>query len=606
MTPKTEHRPHSTCRSVPIWLATLLGALVLSLFSIPQKIMINASFTDPKGFLVPVLFGGTVGFFIGILNRRLHGFYISQLDKQSAIHQELAASEERFRLLAENARDVIFRWLLLEHRYEYVSPAVFTLTGHTPEEFLANPRLLEELVIPDDRQVFEELNRQIARGDVAPHVEYRVTHKQGHIVWVNQRHAFGFNDKGQATSLEGICTDITEYRAARQEREDLESQLAQSQKMDAIGRLAGGIAHDFNNLLTVINGYSDLLLDDPQNQAEKPFELLEIQKAGRKATDLTAQLLTFSRKQIATPRLVDPAHTVRESLRMLTRMVGEDIRVELNISEDLPNIFIDSIQLDQVLLNLVVNAREAMPDGGSLLVDLYSKNISQQQCGLCKEKLAGQYVFLVISDTGCGMDQAIQNRIFDPFFTTKDVNQGTGMGLATVYGVVHQNKGHLSVESTPGKGSQFTILFPGVVDEIVDEPAPLTITSQQLRGSETILVVEDEPLVRSLTTTVLQQYGYTVLIAEDASEASEIFTVHRESIDLLLTDVVMPGISGVELSAGLLRQEPQLKVVFMSGYVDNKLNLTGISHSPHPFLKKPFGSEALTRIVRQTLDGSPA
>jgi len=437
-------------------------------------------------------------------------------------------------------------------------------------------------------------------------MEYRIIHKQGHIVWINQRHAFGFADDNTPVTLEGICTDLTRFHTERQERRDLETQLRQSQKMDAIGRLAGGIAHDFNNLLTVINGYADLLMDDPLNQGEKPFELIQIQKAGRKASDLTAQLLAFSRKQISVPRLVAPENTVSESLRMLSRILGEDIHVEINHSQDLPDIFIDRSQLDQVLLNLVVNAREAMPEGGKLSIDIHSESFSQHKCELCYELLSGLFVCIVISDTGCGMDESIIDRIFDPFFTTKDINQGTGMGLATVYGIVHSNNGHLRVESSPGQGSRFTILFPAATEESPQVVKETEIQSHQLQGTETILIVEDEPMVRSLASRVLQQYGYTVLIAEDAAEAMNTFQVQRSNIDLLLTDVVMPGISGVELSGNLLRQEPGLKILFMSGYVDNKLDLTGITGSPHQFLKKPFGADALLRIVRQTLDSNVA
>lgn len=579
-----------------------MGGLSLSLLSIPQKIILGTSIWAIEGYIVPLIFGGTAGYILGILYRQNRSFFMRQLNEQDIAHQNLVESEERFRLLAENARDVIFRWMLRDHCYQYVSPAVFTLTGHAPEEFMDNPRLLEELVIAEDRQIFQELNRQIKHGDVSPHMEYRITHKQGHIVWINQRHAFGFDDNDQPITLEGICTDITQYRVDREERQDLESQLRQSQKMDAIGRLAGGIAHDFNNLLTVINGYSDLLLDDPHNQDEKPFELLEIRKAGRKAADLTSQLLAFSRKQISKPRLVNPAQTVRDSLRMLTRMVGEDIQVALNIADNLPNILVDSTQLDQMLMNLVVNAKEAMPTGGNLTVELYSEDFVQHQCSLCQEPLNGQYVFLTIRDTGFGMDKSIVDKIFDPFFTTKESPQSTGMGLSTVYGVLHQNDGHVEVESTVGEGSCFRLIFPSVTEAPIEAPPINDRLSKQLHGNETILVVEDEPLVRSLATRVLEQYGYSVLVAENATEAVGVFDENRNSIDLLLTDVVMPGISGVELSVDLLKQEPRLQVVFMSGYVDNKLNLAGITNSPHPFLKKPFGSEALARIVRQTLD----
>ncbi len=606
MNPKPTHQPVPTLRNVPIWMTTLVGALALSLLSIPQKIILQADPLEPTGFIVPIFFGGAAGLVMGLLYNRLRSSFQQQLKNQGLALDELALSEERFRLLADNAQDVIFRWLLKEQRYEYLSPSIFTLTGFPPEDFLAKPRLMEELLISEDREVFAELSQNISNEDVPPHVEYRITHKRGHIVWINQRHSIGFNENDHAFALEGICTDITEFRAARLERLDLESQLAQSQKMDAIGRLAGGIAHDFNNLLTVINGYSDLLLDDSENQSPPPTELMEIQKAGRKAADLTSQLLAFSRKQINTPRLLDPAQLVDESLRMLSRMVGEDIRMDIQIADHLPGIYMDSIQLDQVMLNLVVNAREAMPDGGTLTVKLYSENISQYHCNLCQKDLTGVYVFLVITDTGCGMQAADMEKIFDPFFTTKESQLSTGMGLSTVFGVVHQNEGHIDVKSTPGQGSCFTLLFPAASEKPVSEiPKPESF-SKRLLGSETILVAEDEPLVRSLATTVLQQYGYTVLVAEDAAKAKELFQEHRDGIDLLLTDVVMPGLSGVELSGDLLRQAPLLKVIFMSGYVDGHLNMTGIANGSHPFLKKPFGTEALARLVRQTLEANPA
>ncbi len=593
-------------RSLRIWISTLLGALALSILSLAQKQILGASLFALKGFLVPVLFGGISGFIIGLYVFRKQNDFRLRLQEQEEAHIVLAESEERFRLLAENARDVVFRWQLEEHQYQYVSPAVFTLTGHTPQEFLDNPGLLQKLILPDDLQVFQELTQQIQKGSVSPSIEYRLIHRNGNIVWVNQRHAFSFNDEGVAVSLEGICTDITQYRVARQEKQELENRLQQSQKMEAIGRLAGGIAHDFNNLLTVINGYSELLLEETSAEGQESFELQEIQKAGLKAADLTAQLLTFSRKQITKPRLVNPSVAMGESLRMLHRMLGEDIKLVTDIPDDLPNIFIDSIQLDQVLLNLVINAREAMPHGGTLAVSLHSENVEHYQCSLCQNTLSGPLMFLVISDTGCGMEKAVRERIFDPFFTTKESTQSTGLGLATVYGIVHQNEGHIDVESTVNEGSSFTIIFPCASEAPQTEPALPEVHSHQLRGSETILVVEDEPLVRSLTATVLQQYGYQVLIAENATEAMDIFQVHKNSIDLLLTDVVMPGISGVEFSKEVEMQKPDIKIIFMSGYVDNKLNVTGIAESSHPFLKKPFGSEALVRLVRQALDNSPS
>ncbi len=588
------------------WLTSGLGAIVFSLLSMLQKFFLGLSIFDLTGYIVPLCIGTCFGCILGIIFSRTQTHFDKILEVQNNAIQELVHSEERFRMLAENARDVIFRWLLKEHRYQYVSPAVYTLTGYPPQQFLDNPHLLQEIIFPEDRQILQEMNRKILHGDVPPHIEYRVNHKQGHVVWVNQRHAFTFDDQGNSVSLEGICTDITEYRAVRQQKRDMENQLYQSQKMEAIGRLAGGLAHDFNNLLTVINGYSELLLADSHDKDNQPFEILEIHKAGQKAADLISQLLAFSRKQIAIPHLIDPADRIRESSRMLQRMIGEDIQLEQIIEDNVPNILMDSIQLDQVLMNLVVNSREAMPDGGTISIHLRQVNKASFTCSMCQEQLTGNLVFLEVKDIGCGMTQDIIERIFEPFFTTKEIHQGTGLGLSTVYGIIHQNNGHIEVKSQPGEGTCFTLVFQGVESENKAEyQQHSSLQSPRLKGTESILVVEDEPLVRSLAATVLTQYGYQVMIAAEGNEALDIFRVHKKDIDLVLTDVVMPGMSGVELTKQLTSNKPDLKIIFMSGYIDKKLDVSGITHSTHVFLKKPFGSEALVRVVRQTLDGVP-
>lgn len=386
--------------------------------------------------------------------------------------------------------------------------------------------------------------------------------------------------------------------SAHKERRHLEEQLRQSQKMEAIGRLAGGIAHDFNNLLTAIIGYSQLLLSRLPEGDPMKTELEEIEKAGKRAASLTSQLLSFSRKQVLQPEVLDLRTVISELARMLTRVIGEDINL-INIPAPRSAcVRADPGQIEQIIMNLVVNARDAMPRGGNLTIET---SVIEPDGRSLDGISAGPYVLLSVTDTGVGMDKETQARIFEPFFTTKPAGKGTGLGLSTVYGIVKQSGGDLWVYSEPGLGTTFKIYLPQVDDSInLTQPTAATLGLHE--RSETILLVEDEEIVRKLTREVLKTQGYTVLEACDGDEAMTICQEQGETIDLMLTDVVMPRLGGRELARRALSLRPGMKVVCMSGYTDDVMLKNGSKDAGIAFLPKPFTPIALARKVREVLD----
>jgi two-component system cell cycle sensor histidine kinase/response regulator CckA len=587
-----------------ILVYALIGVVALCLLSIPQKVMLGADPFSLKGFLVPALFGGLSGLAVGNLLVRIKGEYLNRIRIQQEGNQDLMESEERFRLLAENARDVIFIWSLTDHRYEYLSPSVYDLTGHLPEEFYVDPGLFESLVHTEDRSRIHAIGESIRRSELPPVLEYQVQHRDGSSIWINQRHTVATDDEGHPLTLNGICTDVTEFRHERLEKLNLEQQLQQAQKMEAIGRLAGGIAHDFNNLLTVINGYVDLLLDTVPVGQPAPPELLEIKRAGTKAADLTNQLLAFSRNQVANPQLLKPGEAVLESLTMVQRMMGEDVIVQAEIADDLPDIFVDPTHLDQILVNLLVNARDAVDKVGSIQVKVAVVDLTREYCCKCQYPLSGEYLSISVQDNGRGIEPAILERVFDPFFTTKEVGQGTGLGLSTVFGIVHQMEGHVQVSSQPGHGTTFRVLIPMWSGPVAAAKVPaMEQPPVSPGGGETILVVEDEALLRSLAATVLGHHGYTIHLAENGKVALGLLEDLEQKVDLVLTDIVMPVMDGMELAHNLSQLAPQLPVLFMSGYAEEVLDYHSFDPDTMPLLRKPFGAEELLRRIRQALDG---
>ena len=388
---------------------------------------------------------------------------------------------------------------------------------------------------------------------------------------------------------------------AEEEKKKLEAQLQQSQKMEAIGTLAGGVAHDFNNLLTTIIGCSDLMMMRIGKDHELRENLEDIRKAGVRAASLTRQLLAFSRKQILEPKVIDLSHVIPDMDKMLRRLIGEDIDLETSLAPDLGRVEADPGQIEQIIMNLAVNARDAMPRGGKLTMETANVDLDEAYARSHMAVTPGPYVMMAISDSGTGMDEETLSKVFDPFFTTKEEGKGTGLGLSTVYGIVKQSKGNIWAYSEPGKGTTFKIYLPRVEKDAV-EKEEVEATAESLTGSETILVVEDNEMVRDLAQTILQHYGYSVLTAQDGEEAIKVSKEHDGPIDLILTDVVMPKMSGREVSERLNALRPDMKVLYMSGYTGNAIVHHGVLDREMRFIQKPFTTESLARKVREVLD----
>ena len=512
----------------------------------------------------------------------------TELDKRM---EELRAAEQRFRRLAENAPDVILRYDVRPVRCcSFVNPRITELTGYTPEELYAAPELSVRMVHPEDRAALEAVLR--GEGSDVGTLSLRWISKSGATVWIEQHYVM-VREQGWLAAIECVARDITSRR-------QLEEQFSQAQKMEAVGRLAGGVAHDFNNLLTVINGYSAMALESLGEAAPLREEIGEIYRAGERAASLTRQLLAFSRRQALAPRILDLNGIVSDMDRMLRRVIGEDVSLSTTLEAGLGSIFADPGQIEQVILNLAVNARDAMPEGGRLVIETGNAILDDSYARQHNAVAPGRYIMLAVSDTGCGMDAETQAHIFEPFFTTKGEGQGTGLGLSMVLGIVQQSGGTIWVYSEPGKGTSFKIYFPLAGDR--PAPAGQQMPERAGSGNETILVVEDEEGVRNLIRTSLQRAGYRVLEAHDGNEALRLYESHAATIDLILTDVVMPQMNGRELAGRFAAMRPDVRLLFMSGYTAKAIVQHGVLDPETPFLAKPFTPAMLTAKIRETLD----
>jgi nitrogen-specific signal transduction histidine kinase len=394
--------------------------------------------------------------------------------------------------------------------------------------------------------------------------------------------------------IAGVVSDVTKSK-------ELEKQYRQAQKMEAVGRLAGGVAHDFNNLLTAIFGYADLLAEDLASDHPGRSDLEEIRTAATRASALTRQLLAFSRQQVLQPVVLSLNDVVADIQKMLQRLLGEDVELHASLAPDLGNVRADAGQIEQVIMNLAVNARDAMPTGGKLTIETANVDLEEEYTKSHSPVLPGRFVMLAVSDSGTGMDEATKAKVFEPFFTTKEAGKGTGLGLATVYGIVKQSGGFIWLYSEPGKGAAFKIYLPRV-----DAPADLPPKAPELvatvAGTETILLAEDDDLLRPLAQELLTKLGYRVLVARDSAEALALARGHKGQIHLLVSDVVMPGGGGFELGKRLVAERPQLRVLFMSGYTDEAVVRHGLLERGLNYLQKPFTPAVLVRRVRDVLD----
>jgi PAS domain S-box-containing protein len=535
---------------------------------------------------------------------RIFASFSSETLRATRALEALSQSEERYRLLAENVDDVI--WTAgLDMRLTYVSQSVTRLLGYAPDEFImTSPR---RILSPDSftrsKMFFKALLSGAAGANPLKDEALVLEHirKDGSSVWTESRVTVLRNAQQAGISLLGVTRDISARRRAESDRENMYTQLLQAQKMEAIGILAAGLAHDFNNLLTTIKGYVDLILMKAPESDPAYGNLRHVHNAAVKATELTRQLLLFSRKQPMQQTVINLNSTVDTMLKMIKRLLSENITIITDFAPGLLAAHADEGTIEQVIMNLVVNARDAMPQGGAITIRTENAVLSDADCRLMPEARPGTFIKLAVSDTGSGMDPQTLERIFEPFFTTKAPGTGTGLGLAVVYGIVTQHKGWIHVTSTPGHGSTFTLFLPADDREPeLHEPASPTLES--LRGNgETVLLVEDHKDVMEFCAYVLRENGYTVITAENFEQGIRAFEKASSTIRLALNDVVLPDRSGIELADELCRRKPGLPVILASGYTDEKALLSGTHEKRYDFLQKPYTVLALLQTLKRAL-----
>ena len=560
-----------------------------------------------SGFTLEYRLKGADGLYRTVLDRA-HVFHdtegrpvraigaITDLSDLRRAEAERRESEERFRAIVETTEDWIWE-ADTEGRLTYSNPAVERILGYRSDELLGRNGF--ELMHEEDREALEErFLACAAEGRGWSRIVSRMQHRDGAYRYLESSGLPVLTQAGEVTGYRGTDRDVTERVQAEHLREQLEEKLGQAQKLEAIGRLAGGIAHDFNNLLTAITGYSELLLarlsaDDPRRA-----EAQEIAAAAERAASLIRRLLAFARKQVLRPELLDLNAVVLETESMLRRIVGEGVELLLDLHSGAGRVRADRGQLEQVILDLAANARDAMPDGGRLSIETGGAEIGAQEAA-ARGLAQGRYALLVVADTGIGIDAETRPRLFEPFFTTKELGEGAGLGLAAAHGIVAQTGGHVELESERGRGTTLRVYLPSAEEETEEKDGG---EAHAAGAGETILLVEDEEVVRGLSRRVLAASGYTILEAGAGEEALELAARYEGTIDLVLTDVVMPGMRGPELVSRLRSARPGIRVVLTSGYTGENVVPNGPGHEGTAFLEKPFAPQALLRKVREVLD----
>ncbi|NMC73736.1 MAG: response regulator, partial [Geobacteraceae bacterium] len=569
---------------------------------------------------IPMFFGGELVGVAGIANREggysedtarflepfisacatvIHAFRKDR--EQAAAMRALRESDERFRKLAENIREVFWIASLDGKTLEYVSPAYEDIWGRSSDTLYRNPRRwLKTVARGDRREILERL--RLETGGDWKRIEFpsvRITRPDGTLRWI-QVHVYPVRDRGGSTRLmAGIAEDITESRKVEEERALLREQLHQAQKMEAIGQLAGGVAHDFNNILTATIGCSQLLLKKlpPVSTLRSHVEM--ILSSGRKAAGLTQSLLAFSRKQNIELMPVNANEVIAKVARLLSRLIGEDIDLSLELSSGPLTINADSLQLEQVLMNLAVNARDAMPRGGAITLRTDRIHLEKELINAYCRGEPGYYAVISFSDTGTGIPPAILDRIFEPFFTTKEAGKGTGLGLSIVLGIVQQHGGCIGVDSTPGQGTTFRIYLPIAEGEIGSTPEPEQYDSQA--GNGTILIAEDDAAVRVLLRMILEENGYVCIEADDGWKTVECFRQRSREIDLVILDVVLPRMNGGSAFTEMRKIRSDVRVLFISGYTHDLINQKGVLDDGVKVVSKPLTPTELLRHVQEIL-----
>ena len=515
----------------------------------------------------------------------------NDITERRRAEQALRESERRFRLITETISEVFWISSADNNTMLYVSPAYERIWGRPQASLYQAPQSFLEPIFPEDSEWAAEIINFKRAGEPF-NIEYRIQHPDGNVRWIWDRGFPARDETGQLRCYVGVAQDITE-------RKQLESQLRQSQKMEAIGQLAGGIAHDFNNLLTVIAGYGKLVLEGLGEDALTRRQMAAVLTAAERATLLTQQLLAFSRRKAVAQQVLNLNQVITEMEPILARLIGEHIELAAVPGQDLGTVQADPGQIEQILLNLCVNARDAMPQGGKLTIETANVELDDLYVRQHAGVKPGAYVMLAVSDTGMGMDQTTQLRIFEPFFTTKEKGKGTGLGLATIYGIVEQSGGQIWVYSEPGCGTTFKIYLPRLELRLAPEPAARPAQSGLPRGAETVLFVEDDAAIREMCCEALKSLGYEVLCAASGTEALGLAQQHAGQIDLLVTDLVMPGIQGRELAEKVAALQPSLRTLYISGYTDDALARSGGLGANTIFLQKPFTIDALARKLRE-------
>ena len=529
---------------------------------------------------------------------------IADVTQVHELERELRESVERFDLLARATNDVIYDWNIPTGALQW-NDALFSVYRYDPAEPAANIDWWEARLHPEDYdRVHASLADLMTSSRTSWSEEYRFRRGDGSYAAVLDRGSIVRAPNGAAVRMIGSMIDLTEKKAAEEEKHQLEEKLRQSQKMEAIGKLAGGIAHDFNNLLTAVRGHAELLLEGNAIDGEVREGLEEIAKAADRAASLTRQLLAFSRRQVLQPRIVDVNRVVIDMEKMLARLIGEHITLLTALDPTIAKIKADPSQIEQVILNLTVNARDAMPQGGSLTIQTSEADLTEADRVRHSYIVPGRYVRIMVRDNGVGMPRETLERAFEPFFTTKEPGKGTGLGLSTVYGVVKQSEGYIWAESQPAGGTEFRIYLPAVAESPEEPAAPPVIVAKPQQA--TVLVVEDESAVRSLIRRILEKRGYAVLTAENGKQALEVVGNHAGPLDLVITDVVMPNMGGRELSLHLAHIRPELRILYMSGYTEDDVVRHGVIEQMVSFLAKPFTSDDLLEKVRAMLEDNAA